>query len=600
MAKQYYSPRNLKFLLHEVFQVSQLTQYPYFKDHDKDSFDMVLDATKQIADNILHPTYTEMDVQEPDLIEGKVAVHPAIGQYIKAMGESGMIGSSFSYDKGGMQLPHSIESAISFILAAANNAPTMYTGLSAGSARLIATFGGDALKERYLPNMLNGTWQGTMCLTEPQAGSSLSDISTTAVPVGDGSYKIKGQKIFISAGDHDQSENVIHLLLARIEGAPLGTKGISLFVVPKFRIDGEKPVFNDVNNAGIYHKMGQKATPAMHLTFGDKDACLGYLVGEANQGLKYMFLMMNEARLGVGLLGASIASAAYYASLEYALERPQGRRLDEKDQKNTPQSLIVHHPDVRRMLLFQKSVVEGGLSLVLECARYADMMHVTEGEERARYELLLDLLTPIAKTFPAEYGIKAVSEGMQVFGGYGYCRDFPLEQMYRDIRITSIYEGTTGIQSQDLLGRKVTMKGGQALMALAQEIQQSLGEASTFDDLKKYVELLQKEMGRFQQVTQRLVGIAMKGEIELFLSDASLFMEMSSLLVVAWQWLKQATVAKRALVTGAQGEEAKFYESKLHTMRYFFAYELPKMKSLATRLLDEEVITLSQEKELLV
>jgi butyryl-CoA dehydrogenase len=352
----------------------------------------------------------------------------------------------------------------------------------------------------------------------------------------------------------------------------------------------------------IYHKMGQKSTPAMHLMIGDNNNCKGYLVGEPHQGLKYMFQMMNEARLSVGLMASSIATTAYYASLQYANERPQGRRLDEKDQKTTPQTKIINHPDVRRMLFTQKAIAEGSLSLLVECAKYADLIEVTEGEEKEKYQLLLDLLTPIAKTFPAEYGIRSVSEAMQVFGGYGYCVDFLIEQLYRDIRISSIYEGTTAIQSQDLLDRKMTMKNGAAAMALMQEISKTLQEASTHEDFKKYIELLQKELGRMQQVMQKLLGFAMQQQIERFLADANLFMEMASLIVVAWQWLKQANVAKIQLLTkNPQGEELAFYESKIQTMKFFFAYELPKTKWLATRLLDDEVLTIVQEqKDILV
>ncbi|KOY87173.1 acyl-CoA dehydrogenase [bacterium 336/3] len=599
---QYVSIRNLKFLLYEVFGIESLTQYEHFKDHNRESFDMILDTAKQIADNILYPTFREMDVQEPQLENGVVNVHPAIKKYLKAMGEAGMIGATYNYEAGGGQVPASVYSLATFILSAANNGASMFTGLSSGAARLIISFANQTLKDKYVPKMLSGEWQGTMALTEPQAGSSLSDITSSAKLLEDGSYSIKGQKVFISAGEHNQAENIIHLLLARIEGAPAGIKGISLFIVPKFREENGQFVNNDVAAGSIYHKMGQKSTPAMHLMIGDNNNCKGYLVGEANQGLKYMFQMMNEARLGVGVVGASIATNAYYASLQYAQERPQGRRLDEKDQKTTPQTKIINHPDVRRMLLFQKAVAEGALSLLLECARYADLIEVTEGEEKENYSLLLDILTPIAKTFPSEYGIKSVSEAMQVFGGYGYCEDFPIEQLYRDIRIASIYEGTTAIQSQDLLGRKLTMKNGAAAMALMQEISKTLQEASTHEEFKKHVELLQKELGRMQQVMQKLLGFAMKQEFELFLADANLFMEMASLIMISWQWLKQATVAKVQILTkNPQGEELAFYESKIHTMKFFFAYELPKTKWLATRLMDDEVLTLVQEqKEIIV
>lgn len=592
MAVQTFSRRNLNFLLHEVFRAEDLTQHAYFQDYSREAFDMVLDSATEISEKILLPAFAEGDRTPPDLRNGEVKVHPAAGQFLKAVGEAGLIGTGFSVEHGGQQLPELVNSAAAFILGAGNNSLIMFKGLTEGAAHLITSFGSPELVETYVPNMLAGKWTGTMCLTEPQAGSALADVATTATPQADGGYRIRGQKVFISAGEHDQADNIIHLLLARIDGAPKGTKGISLFVVPKKRLDGSD---NDVTPTGLYHKMGQKATPAMHLTFGERGDCHGHLVGEAHKGLAYMFQMMNEARLGVGLCGAYIASAAYYASLRYAQERPQGRRLNNKN-PDEPPTLIVNHPDVRRMLLFQKAVVEGSLSLILEACRYFDLTRVTEGQEQEDYELLLDLLTPIAKTYPAEAGVRAVSEGMQVLGGYGYTEDFPLEQYYRDIRITTIYEGTTTIQSLDLLARKVTQKGGRGLQKLLAEITQTLDDARTFDDLQPYANRLSEEITRLQGVTRHLMALLATGDAERACADATLYMEQFSLVTIAWQWLKQAVVAKRALVGGApDGDEAAFYEAKLHTMKFFFHYELPKTLGLAARLLDTEALTLPTE-----
>lgn len=604
MAKKYVSVENLKFLLNEVFNVEEVLKSPYYAETDGEAVNMIIDAAVDISDRHLFPFYTEIDRADHTFEDGKVTIHPEIIKYVKAMGEAGFIGGSFSYDQGGQQLPQMVTSAAGAIMSAANNGVVMFTGLTAGSAHLIASFGSEELKEKYTGKMLSGEWQGTMALTEPQAGSSLSDIVSSATPTDQGHYKLKGQKIFISAGDYEGTENVVHLMLARIDGAPLGTKGISLFVVPKLREDENgNLVDNDVTTAGVYHKMGQKSTPAVHYIAGDNDNCHGWLVGEPNKGLSYMFQMMNEARLGVGLMGAAIASAAYYASLEYANERPQGRKISEQNAKEKPQTFIINHADVKRMLLFQKSVVEGSLSLIFECSRYADL-EITEQDEAAkkRYKGLLDLLTPVAKTFPAEYGIKSVSEGMQCLGGFGYTTDFPLEQHYRDIRITSIYEGTTGIQSLDLLARKVMGTGGKSLMLLAEEVKKVTDEASTYDDLKKYVTALQEKLQDLQKVTQQLGGMAMQGKMELALADATLYMEFFSLIVIGWQWLKQATVAKKVMVTGnPEGDKLKFYESKVHTMRYFFSYELPKTLGLMTRLMDkDDTLTVEVEKELIV
>ncbi|WP_337041630.1 acyl-CoA dehydrogenase [Emticicia sp. 17c] len=599
MAKNFFNKRNVNFLLYEVHKAEDLAQHGYFSDHNRETFDMTIDAATQIAENLMFPFLKEVDKNQPELKDGKVKVHPAIRNYLKAVGESGIIGADFSYENGGAQMPMTITSTVGYILMAANNG-MMYTGLTAGAARLIANFGSDELKAKYIDNMISGKWQGTMCLTEPQAGSSLSDITSSAEPLEDGTYKIRGQKIFISAGDHDATENIIHLFLARIKGAPKGTKGISLFVVPKYHADGTE---NDITSMGIYHKMGQKGVPAMHLGFGDNaDNCIGFLVGEPNKGLSYMFQMMNEARIGVGLTGAAITSAAYYAALEYAKERPQSRRLNLKTALDTPQIPIIQHPDVKRMLLFQKSVVEGSLSLLLETSRYFDLAEASDDpEEKENAHLLLELLTPIAKTFPCEYGMKAISDAVQCFGGYGFTEDFPVEQYYRDVRITPIYEGTTGIQSQDLLGRKVTLAGGKTLQLLAQEFGKTITAASAYDELKKYANLLQENASRLQAVTKHLLEIAGTGDIEKFLSDATLYMEMFSLNVVAWQWLKQAIVAKQALLTGTgNNDEEEFYESKIHTMKYFFHYELPKTLGLATRLTDTEVLTIMTEREVVM
>jgi alkylation response protein AidB-like acyl-CoA dehydrogenase len=600
MAVQY-SRRNLDFMLKEVLHVEELCQYPYFQDYTPDMFDMVLDTAEDIAAKTMRPAYVDSDRNEPELKDGKVKVHPMVKNYMKAMGESGLMAALFSYEHGGQQLPSLVGGAGYFILGSAHNSFTMFSSLTSGSAHLISSFGTKELADKFVPRMLSAEWTGTMCLTEPAAGSSLSDVETSAVLQADGSYKIKGQKVFISAGDHDIADNIVHLVLARIEGAPLGTKGISLMVVPKFRVDeaGNYTIDNDVISTGIYHKMGQKATPAMHLTFGDKDNSIGYLVGEANQGLKYMFQMMNEARLGVGMGGAYIASAAYYASLEYAKERPQGRRLNNKD-LTQEQTFIINHPDVRRMLLFQKAIVEGSTGLLFECYLWQDMIHALgDTPEGKEYQLLLDLMTTVAKTYPSEMGFKAVNEGMQVFGGYGFTEDFPLEQMARDVRIMSIYEGTTGIHALNLLGRGMTANGGKAPQLLFAKMMETINEAKTNSELAFYADKLQEELNRLQKVTMHLMGIAMKGDTEVFLSDATLYMEFFGIVTIAWAWLKQAIVAKNAMITkNHEGEELAFYESKIHTMKFFYHYEVVKTLGLAARLTDTEVLTLAGEMEL--
>lgn len=600
MAAKSFSRRNLDFTLFEVLNIGKLNQYEYFKAHDSETFGFILDAATDIADK-MRPTFTDSDRKQPELIDGQVKVHQGVHEFVKTFREAGLLAAPFSAEWGGMQLPKTVAAAIEFIMGSAHNSFVMYTDLTKGAANLIDTFGTNEQKSIFLPKMLSGEWLGTMCLTETQAGSSLSDVATTAYPQPDGTYKIKGQKIFISAGDQDITDNIVHLVLARIEGAPKGTKGISLFIVPKNRLDTEGG-HNDVTSIGIYHKMGQKATPAMHLEFGAKDNCTGYLLGEANRGLPQMFLMMNGARLGVGMGGVHIASAAYYASLQYAQERPQGRRLNEKSALGEP-TTIVHHPDVRRMLFLQKAFVEGTLCFILKCYQYLDLekayKYATPSVSK-RYNALLELLTPVAKTYGAEGGIVSVNNGLQVLGGYGYTEDFELEQMARDVRIMSLYEGTTGIQAQALLGRQIPLNSGQSVSYWLEEVLSDIAIAEEYDALKPYTNILKTEITHWQNLTQALLSKA--EDPEVFLADATLYLEMFGILNIAWQWLTMAAVAQNALENkNPQGDEKVFYESKLHTMRYFYHYEIPRLKALSTRLLDPSVLTLfDDEKEVLI
>lgn len=592
MAKEY-DRRNLDFVLKEVFEYGKLCNYPYYADYTPEMFDMVLDQGEAIAERHLRPIYVEGDRKQAELVGDTVQVLPQIEAYMKEMGESGMIGATFSLEHGGQQLPTTVGGANEFIRGAANNSVVMFTGLTNGAAHLIASFGSKDLQDRYVPNMLAGKWAGTMCLTEPQAGSSLNDVVTSATPLSDGSYSIKGQKIFISGGDNQFSENIVHLVLARIDGASKGTKGISLFVVPKRLPDASgqlKPNF--VKSIGVFHKMGQKATPALHLSFGDDGQTTGFLVGEPNKGLMYMFQMMNEARLGVGLGGAYISSAAYHFSKQYASERSQGRLLTNKDPE-TPPTLIKNHPDVQRMLYFQKAIFEGAMGLLFQCYIWDDMSRCTEGEEKETYELLLNLMTPVAKTYPAEKGIESVSQGLQVLGGYGYTEDFPLEQMARDMRIFSIYEGTTGIHGLTLLGREIPSHNGKALKALSKLIQEDIEKAKQLPELSKYAQRLQDELQNLSKITMHKLGIAASGKTDVFLADSTLYMELFGLNIVAWQWLKQGTIAAQKLAAGnVLADDQAFYKDKIHTMKFFYHYEVPKAKGLSERLMDEEILTI--------
>ena len=540
MADKYVDIDTLKYLLYDVHELEKLLERERFVDHDKESLDMFLDSSKDFADRELFPYFKEMDENTAFHKDGQVYVHKQVETMMKKGGELGFISSSFDYEVGGLQIPLMASTASSYILDAANNHLPGYAGLTQGAAELIIHFAKKDLLDKYVPEMLAGNWGGTMCLTEPQAGSSLSDIVTKATPHENGYHNISGQKIFISAGDNQYLDNIVHLVLARVEGAPKGTKGISLFIVPKNRkLDDGSLEPNDVTSVADFQKMGQKGYCTTHLGFGDKEDCRGWLVGEENNGLSCMFVMMNAARIGVGRAASAIASAAYYASLKYANERPQGRKLSSDGKKNVEesQSLIIEHPDVRRMLLLQKAVVEGSMSLVLLAAKYYDLESTAQSkEEKIKYNTLLEMIIPVVKTYPSDAGAYSVNNGLQVLGGYGFCSDFILQQYYRDIRISAIYEGTTGIQSQDLLGRKITMNNGEGLKLLLAEIIETITKASNYPELKEYCDSLSKKIKLSEKILQTLMPYALKGDFEKYLADASIFMEFFSLVIVGWNW----------------------------------------------------------------
>jgi len=598
MANQYIDLDTLKFILYEVHDLQSVLDQARYTDYDQASVELFLNAVKDFSDKELLPFFREMDEQAAHYKEGEIIVHSQVRKYMKKGGEMGLISALFDYEIGGLQMPNIVVTSAAYIQETANNQLPGYIGLTLGAAELIVHFGNASLKETYIPKMITGDWGGTMCLTEPQAGSSLSDIITAAVPDGD-SYKISGQKIFISGGDYQGVENIVHLVLARIKGAPAGTKGISLFVVPKKRLTATGDLIpNDVNTLGDFQKMGQKGYCTTHLSFGDQNDCQGWLVGEPNKGLKYMFMMMNGARIGVGRGAAAITMAAYQASLTYAKERPQGRGLTSTGKKDVSQeqTLIINHPDVKRMLLFQKVVAEGALSLVLLASKYHDLSTThSDPKEREKYLLLLETLTPIVKTYPSEMGSVSVSNGLQVLGGYGFCNDFILQQYFRDIRIFPIYEGTTGIQSLDLLGRKIPMANGKALELLSEEIMSAIKEASEFSELAQYANKLGAKLKLVEEVLQFLMPFAQKGDYERFLSDATVFMEFFGNIVIGWLWLEMATKAQSALVSGDTQYTSDFFNGKIHAMKFYFKYELPKTTALAEVLMNEEVLTVAAD-----
>jgi len=595
MAREYVSLRTLRFLLFEVFGVQEtLPRIERFADYDREAMDMALEAAKQLADQHFFPIYREMDTHKVRLENGRVHTLPALGDAIRAMAEGGWISAPADFEEGGQQMPWTLLQACLFVLYSANGNAASYALLTQSAAGLIRRYGSPELKETYVPHMFAGRWQGTMALTEPQAGSSLMDLSTTAVPDEAGFYRLRGQKIFISGGDHDHAENVVHLLLARIEGAPPGTKGVSLFVVPKLRPEGGRLVPNDVTTAGLFEKMGQRGYVAAHLMLGEGGDCRGWLVGEPHKGLAYMFQMMNEARIGTGNMAAGMASAAYHASLQYARERAQGRHPSRKD-PTLPPVPIIEHADVRRMLLFQKAVVEGSIALLVQCSLYFDRSHYGSPEEREDAHLLLELLTPVCKSWPAEMGNLSVSMGMQVLGGAGYTTDFPLEQYYRDIRVNAIYEGTTGIHGLDLLGRKVFLHDGRALKLFAGEVSETIARAAEHERLQPHAEALGEALQTLQTVTQHLARLAQTRPPEYFLADAVLYLECFGHIAVAWQWLRQGIAAVQGLANEDSPQTDAFYRGKLLTLDYFFEYELPKIQSLRSRLLSSNHLTVELE-----
>lgn len=595
MGSKFVSERNLSFLLYEVFNAEGLTDHERYQDQNRKMYDMVIKAAIKLSKDLLYPVFEEMDRKPPEYVNGQIKVHPEMKNILAQFAEGGWIVPNWPEEKGGEGLPHMVSRLCHFIFNSANMSAAAYIGLTAGAAHLIDSYGTQEMQDLYLGKMLAGKWQGTMALTEPEAGSSLGDLTTSATPTDQGHYLIKGQKIFISAGDNDATENVIHLMLCKIDGAPLGVKGISMFVVPKFRIGKKGELIpNDLACSGAYHKMGYKGTPIAQLSMGDTNDCHGWLVGEPNKGLMYMFQMMNEARIGVGMQATALAEAAYYASLDHTKTRNQGRKLTEKDHSK-PQVPIIEHADVKRMLLFQRAITEGSISLMIQCCKYMDLEEILTGDEKANYTLLLDVLTPIMKTYPSEMAVWSISQGVQCLGGSGYCDDYPLEQYFRDCRIHPIHEGTTGVQGMDLLGRKVTMLNGKGFDLVMEELEKGIAQAKAFDALKPFATQLSRQVKQLGETTVFLKMLAAKGNPEKFLADATLYLEYFGIIVIAWQWLLQGVAVQQALSKNPKKKDMDFYEGKMFTLRYFYAYELPKTMALQARLNSEDFITVEMQ-----
>ncbi|MCC8344341.1 acyl-CoA dehydrogenase [Pseudomonas stutzeri] len=569
-------PRNLAFELYEVLDAEALTRRERFADHSRETFDAAIGTARSIAEKYFAPHNRKSDEHEPVYQNGEAVLIPEVKPAVDAFIEAGFHNAQRSFDDGGMQLPNLLSRACFAHFQSANIATSSYPMLSMGASHLIETFGSEEQKRRFLQPMLEGRFFGTMALTEPHAGSSLSDIRTRAEPADDGSYRLKGNKIFISGGDHPLSENIVHMVLAKLPDAPPGVKGISLFIVPKFLVndDGSLGERNDVLLAGLFHKMGWRGTTSTALNFGDNGNCVGYLVGEPHKGLAYMFQMMNEARIGVGMGAIMLGYAGYLYSLNYARERPQGRLPDGKDPAST-QVPIIEHTDVKRMLLTQKAYVEGAFDLGLYSARLVDDEHTAESEEARRSAAeLLDLLTPIVKSWPSEFCLKANELAIQILGGHGYTREYPVEQYYRDNRLNPIHEGTHGIQSLDLLGRKLMQNKGAGLRQLLGLIQDCCQRAAEYDSLAALRQPLEQHVARLTSVTQALLGDLMAGKVNQALANSALYLKVFGHAVIGWRWLEQALRAERGLAEGNPAD-ADFYRGKLQAARYFLTWEVP-------------------------
>ena len=582
MSQKIINTDDLAFLLYEMLDIERFTQFPRYEDHSRDTFDAAIELALKVASETFAPHNRLCDEDEPRFENGKVVIRPEVSEALAVLRDTGLMAASQDYERGGMQLPAAVAQTCIGLIKGANVSTQAYAGLTIAACNLIMAHGTDEQKQRYAEPMMAGRFFGTMCLTEPHAGSSLGDIKSRAIPQDDGTYRISGNKIFISAGDHELSENIVHLVLAKLPDAPPGAKGISLFIVPKFLVndDGSLGERNDVQLAGLIHKMGYRGTTSTMLNFGEKDGAVGYLVGEANNGLAAMFHMMNEARIGVGLGSVMLGYTGYLHALEYARERRQGRTVGEKD-PNSPQVPLIRHADIRRMLLTQKAYVEGGLALCLQGAMLVDeKKHADTDSERQLAAGLLDLLTPIIKSWPSQFCLEANSLAIQVHGGYGYTREYPVEQFYRDNRLNPIHEGTHGIQGLDLLGRKVSMADGKFFRALMDRIEATIAEARRNERLASCADQLDRAVQAMTKATATINAEKASGNVEKALSNASLYLEAFGHTVVGWLWLRQAIKAIAGL--NGQGEQtAEFYEGKVKACGYFARYELPKVVSLA-------------------
>ena len=585
LAARILSRRDLQFLLHEWLEIAELGSRPRYSGQSADLYDDVLELAERLATDRFAPHNRSSDVDEPRLEDGRVILEPAIGEALAAYSEASLMGMSIDEEFGGMQLPLVLTTAVNAWFHAANTSTTAYAMLTTAAANMLIACGSEPQVKRWVPPLVAGRFFGTMCLSEPQAGSSLADITTRAEPGEDGCHRLFGTKMWISGAEHEMAENIVHMVLARLAGAPAGVKGISLFAVPRYLLDEDGAIGerNDLVLAGLNHKMGFRGTVNGVLSLGEgahqpkgAPGAIGYLIGEPNQGLTYMFRMMNEARIGVGVAAAAVGYTGYLKSLQYARERLQGRSGPQRD-PSSPQVPIIAHADVRRMLLAQKAYVEGALALVLYCGRlHDDTVSLEDPAERRAAESLLEILTPIAKSWPAQWCLAANSLAIQVHGGYGYSREYDVEQHYRDNRLNPIHEGTHGIQAADLLGRKVIRGEGGNFKQLSARMLRTIARAEeTGGEARSLARALRLAVERLEMVT---AGILSNGDRDAALANATPYLEATGHIVIAWLWLEQF------LATGHG--EGSFYEGKRQAARFFVRQELPKVEPLLDLIAD--------------
>ena len=566
--------RDMKFVMQEMLDVGQLTQYERFAEADTETLDAILEQSGKFASEVLAPLNVVGDLEGCTRNDdGSVTTPTGFKEAYQQIVESGMTALSHDPEYGGMGMPGVWALATGEMQSASNMAFAMYPGLTNGAAKAIEIGGSPEQKQTYLPKMISGEWTGTMNLTEPHCGTDLGLLKTKAVPNGDGTYKISGQKIFISAGEHGMSENIIHLVLARIEGAPAGVKGISLFIVPKFKLDAdENPGERNLVSCGaIEHKMGIHGNSTCVMNYDEAE---GYLIGDENKGLRVMFVMMNRARLDVGMQGFAQSEVAYQNAVVYARERLQGRSLTGPKNENGPADPLIVHPDVRRMLLETKAYNEGARALIYWAAMMEDMELVSEDEKvREKCDDLLGLLTPVIKGYLTDKAMTTTIDCQQIFGGHGFIEEWGMSQFVRDVRIALTYEGANGVQALDLVGRKLARKGGRALMSLNAEIDGFLAEHKDNKDVAEFMDGLD---GAKKQLTEATMWLMQNGMTNPDNAGAGSvdYMHMMGITSLAYMWAKMAVTAQAAIDGGSNDE---FYSNKLITGRYFVLRMLPQM-----------------------